>query len=89
MFFFLFFVCFFFFNDTATTEIYTLSLHDALPIFFLELLGIIEVSDMTSDLLLEVCGGENSVIDTTIGSFDVMASNLLRVIGSSKEFHLV
>ena len=25
---------FFFFNDTATTEIYTLSLHDALPIWF-------------------------------------------------------
>src|SRR5260370_40113163 len=40
--FFSFFLClstpsfssiFFFFNDTATTEIYTLSLHDALPIF--------------------------------------------------------
>src|SRR5574338_1594877 len=36
--FFFFFFCFFcfffffFFNDTATTEIYTLSLHDALPI---------------------------------------------------------
>src|SRR3712207_9295596 len=28
----------FFFNDTATTEIYTLSLHDALPIFAGELL---------------------------------------------------
>src|ERR1022692_5353053 len=27
-----FLVFFFFFNDTATTEIYTLSLHDALPI---------------------------------------------------------
>src|SRR5215204_7213985 len=27
-----FVVVFFFFNDTATTEIYTLSLHDALPI---------------------------------------------------------
>ena len=27
-----FFLSFFFFNDTATTEIYTLSLHDALPI---------------------------------------------------------
>src|SRR3989475_12576633 len=27
------FCCFFFFNDTATTEIYTLSLHDALPIW--------------------------------------------------------
>src|SRR5258708_10096770 len=26
--------CLFFFNDTATTEIYTLSLHDALPISF-------------------------------------------------------
>src|SRR3712207_9491188 len=26
---------FFFFNDTATTEIYTLSLHDALPIWLL------------------------------------------------------
>ena len=30
--FFSFFFLFFFFNDTATTEIYTLSLHDALPI---------------------------------------------------------
>src|SRR2546427_8487551 len=34
----IFFLCFadiffFFFNDTATTEIYTLSLHDALPIY--------------------------------------------------------
>src|SRR5256885_11406738 len=27
------FLFFFFFNDTATTEIYTLSLHDALPIY--------------------------------------------------------
>src|SRR6266567_6258659 len=29
---------FFFFNDTATTEIYTLSLHDALPIWFRDLI---------------------------------------------------
>src|SRR5437764_8850274 len=29
---------FFFFNDTATTEIYTLSLHDALPILVMPLL---------------------------------------------------
>src|SRR3712207_9414731 len=28
-------ILFFFFNDTATTEIYTLSLHDALPILHL------------------------------------------------------
>src|SRR2546430_16740518 len=30
------FSVFFFFNDTATTEIYTLSLHDALPILSLD-----------------------------------------------------
>src|SRR5687768_17634215 len=30
------FLLFFFFNDTATTEIYTLSLHDALPILVIE-----------------------------------------------------
>src|SRR2546430_13103212 len=30
---------FFFFNDTATTEIYTLSLHDALPIWRARLRG--------------------------------------------------
>src|SRR5256886_13837407 len=35
---------FFFFNDTATTEIYTLSLHDALPIF---------VEASVDDLVLE------------------------------------
>src|SRR5438309_4306366 len=32
MYFLFIFLFFFFFNDTATTEIYTLSLHDALPI---------------------------------------------------------
>src|SRR5258708_36367776 len=30
----LYFSFHFFFNDTATTEIYTLSLHDALPIYY-------------------------------------------------------
>src|ERR1035438_10909290 len=36
------FVCclFFFFNDTATTEIYTLSLHDALPIYVIDTNGL-------------------------------------------------
>src|ERR1017187_10698079 len=38
-----FFLCFFFFffNDTATTEIYTLSLHDALPIWWTSLLDAV------------------------------------------------
>src|ERR1022692_3171142 len=33
-------VFFFFFNDTATTEIYTLSLHDALPIWIEHVLAV-------------------------------------------------
>src|SRR2546426_9268479 len=33
---------FFFFNDTATTEIYTLSLHDALPISIVRLRWVLE-----------------------------------------------
>src|SRR3712207_8268360 len=51
---------FFFFNDTATTEIYTLSLHDALPIstplalamrigFFAEILTLVNVRFSTGD----------------------------------------
>src|SRR3712207_7722545 len=36
---------FFFFNDTATTEIYTLSLHDALPILDAQVARDREVGD--------------------------------------------
>src|SRR5256885_13335453 len=36
---------FFFFNDTATTEIYTLSLHDALPILSLHGRSVLVVDD--------------------------------------------
>src|SRR5256885_16591923 len=41
---------FFFFNDTATTEIYTLSLHDALPISPFQT----EISLSTSDYLVHL-----------------------------------
>src|ERR1041385_7575146 len=41
-------VLYFFFNDTATTEIYTLSLHDALPIWWLTWLSIPSWSDAAS-----------------------------------------
>src|SRR3712207_9532149 len=37
--------CLFFFNDTATTEIYTLSLHDALPIYEGQVVGVHEELD--------------------------------------------
>src|SRR5689334_6537478 len=39
----------FFFNDPATTEIYTLSLHDALPIYELVVLGARFIGDGGSD----------------------------------------
>src|SRR3712207_7568668 len=42
-------VSLFFFNDTATTEIYTLSLHDALPIFG-DRLGAEDVERRAADL---------------------------------------
>src|SRR5258708_24801648 len=42
------FSCFFFFNDTATTEIYTLSLHDALPIYRHAALSALRVRDLCS-----------------------------------------
>src|SRR2546430_10527318 len=45
---------FFFFNDTATTEIYTLSLHDALPIYRLD---VRDTADAL-DVVLEVAEGE-------------------------------
>src|SRR3712207_8295766 len=43
---------FFFFNDTATTEIYTLSLHDALPIYHRASAGLTDdVGDHVADEL--------------------------------------
>src|SRR5256885_15102521 len=36
---------FFFFNDTATTEIYSLSLHDALPIYHAPIEGRIDATE--------------------------------------------
>src|SRR6266446_10083998 len=46
------YILFFFFNDTATTEIYTLSLHDALPI---------------SDAVMSLKGQPNVVDIRTVG----------------------
>src|SRR5260221_14276702 len=48
---------FFFFNDTATTEIYTLSLHDALPI------------SLTAAIVASLAGKANSI--STIFTLDL------------------
>src|SRR3712207_5564578 len=60
-------VIFFFFNDTATTEIYPLSLHDALPIFFalgtgLSLLTITVPPLTSADVLMYAAYGRLQTI---------------------------
>src|SRR3712207_9356531 len=45
-------VCSFFFNDTATTEIYTLSLHDALPIFLIQPEPLVLVEELLQEEVL-------------------------------------
>ena len=57
--FFSFFFSFFFFNDTPTTEIYTLSLHDALPIYPTS--EVIEVSKETTDTIIAISGAGISI----------------------------
>src|SRR2546430_16258882 len=54
---------FFFFNDTATTEIYTLSLHDALPIFFLDIASYTKLSEQLDPKRL------NQLVQTYFSSF--------------------
>src|ERR1035441_11080983 len=61
-----FFFFFFFFNDTATTEIYTLSLHDALPIYVPhELFMILDHPGETEETLAET----RSNLEKVLGPF--------------------
>src|SRR2546430_16661353 len=55
---------FFFFNDTATTEIFTLSLHDALPISNIQLNAVLAL--MLSTLLAVAACVVVDLLDDTI-----------------------
>src|SRR5574337_1045015 len=71
---------FFFFNDTATTEIYTLSLHDALPILISELRAVTLVPGLEPNAwnagekrlaaggCLQACTGKDRVSFHTVGA---------------------
>src|SRR5947208_13262224 len=56
--FFIFFSFLFFFNDTATTEIYTLSLHDALPISGFEVPWIVLHATDVADAIAQLNSDE-------------------------------
>src|ERR1035437_11121688 len=60
---------FFFFNDTATTEIYTLSLHDALPI---SPIGADAVMLMTARVITEYAGQGLGRVLIQVAAKDVM-----------------
>src|SRR2546430_10428669 len=55
--------CFFFFNDTATTEIYTLSLHDALPIS-----RLLQLDHLLDAGAVELALGGQDVADTQVAA---------------------
>src|SRR5258708_10079735 len=69
---------FFFFNDTATTEIYTLSLHDALPICALVALLQAGFPDVVGALVVArlVCFFDALEVATTSGRSEEHTSEL-------------
>src|SRR5258706_7481652 len=72
---------FFFFNDTATTEIYTLSLHDALPICQ----GVRRISSRS----LKVPGSLSSALQTIYLTASAVRRTVshLRKVGKRSEEH--
>src|SRR2546426_9511321 len=64
---------FFFFNDTATTEIYTLSLHDALPISFFEALDLRRIAAPLDAYGVEgiASAGAHSALVEDMGNFGI------------------
>src|SRR5258708_18522754 len=58
------YLCDFFFNDTATTEIYTLSLHDALPISW--------GGDANTQSFFSISGNAGLVTNTASGSYSAV-----------------
>src|SRR3712207_8763429 len=75
---------FFFFNDTATTEIYTLSLHDALPIYWFQVAALSAPSSQTASLL-NVAINKFKAEDQTYSS---LVKRLASMIGDRKSTRL-
>src|SRR2546425_5422108 len=74
---------FFFFNDTATTEIYTLSLHDALPITVLMAGAAFLFSAVAAYMAGLVGSSSNPVSGVTIATIGLTALVLVPVMGGT------
>src|SRR5258708_40026308 len=73
------YLLFFFFNDTATTEIYTLSLHDALPISNDPIDTTDFNPDMGSDMLI------NKIVNFANDSFNVRRIREMRSLREDRK----
>src|SRR6266540_7510519 len=71
----LFLFFFFFFNDTATTEIYTLSLHDALPISLAVLETASAGQEGVATAAMQLANVLSIALGTGLGGVLIAASN--------------
>src|SRR5438874_10475766 len=84
------FSCFFFFNDTATTEIYTLSLHDALPILLAGAVPELQSDVPLSRGKLRAGGGRSGDRKSTrLNSSHVEISYAVFCLKKKKKMHFV
>src|SRR3712207_7118474 len=67
---------FFFFNDTATTEIYTLSLHDALPILIARVIFFLSLSIIGKTTVVPL-RDENPIKITPYVTYTLIVVNIL------------
>src|SRR5256885_9502873 len=76
---------FFFFNDTATTEIYTLSLHDALPI--LQAHALVKARVLLARCAQNVCGQSADRKSTRLNSSHLVISYAVFCLKKKKRLH--
>ena len=74
-------IVFFFFNDTATTEIYTLSLHDALPIYIVKyVFGFFILMGGSPDEFLSMFENKSSELDNRWNQMFLNITNKTSVV---------
>src|SRR3712207_7980989 len=72
-------MAFVFFNDTATTEIYTLALHDALPIY-------VDFRNEDRAPLLFIAGSEDNIMPPAVNQSNAKHYRHVKSVTDYKEF---